>query len=217
MIKTVLFDLDGTIIDTNELIIQSFIHALWDQNRLLLTREQIIPHMGKTLVNQLKSLSGQEDVEVLVDVYRAYNLRMHDEMVCAFPYVREVIEQLHQCGIHMGIVTTKMRKTADMGMHLCGLDKYIKAVITLDDVIHPKPHPEPVEKAVKLLGADIHQTLMLGDSPYDIEAANRAGVISAGVSWSLKGEEALKPYHPDYMISDMRELLQIVGVERDIQ
>lgn len=217
MINTVLFDLDGTILDTNELIIQSFIHVIKDQTKVLITREQIIPHMGNTLTKQLQALSGLDDVTDLTVGYRAYNMRMHDEMVCAFPHVREVIDQLAHRGVKMGIVTTKMRKTANMGLRLCGLDKYMKAVITLDDVTNAKPHPEPVERAVRLLGADVHQTLMLGDSPYDIESANRAGVISAGVSWSLKGAVFLKSYHPDYMISDMRELLQLVGVERDIQ
>lgn len=91
MINTVLFDLDGTILNTNELIIQSFIHVIKDQTKVLITREQIIPHMGNTLTKQLQALSGLDDVTDLTAGYRAYNMRMHDEMVCAFPYGKSVV------------------------------------------------------------------------------------------------------------------------------
>lgn len=213
MMKTVLFDLDGTIIDTNELIIQSFLHVLQGQTPGFLTREHIIPHMGKPLEDQIRSFSGRDQVDDLITAYREYNMKRHDELVREFPYVREVLAMLHQHGIHMGIVTTKMRNTTAMGLKLCGLDKYMEAIVTLEDVKHPKPHPEPVLRAMGLLQAKPDTTIMVGDSPYDIEAANQAGVISVGVAWSLKGANHLRQFRPAHIIHDMRELIKIVGIE----
>jgi len=86
MIRTVLFDLDGTILDTNELIIQSFLHALEGVTPEPVTREQIISNMGGALVDQMKFFSGREDVDDLVQKYRAYNISKHDELVKGFPY-----------------------------------------------------------------------------------------------------------------------------------
>jgi pyrophosphatase PpaX len=135
-------------------------------------------------------------------------LKHHDALAGDFPYVKEVIETLHQQGIKMGIVTTKMRKTTMMGLERMGIASYMDAIVTIDDVDHPKPHPEPVLKAVSMIGADPKTTLMVGDSSADIEAANAAGVTSVGVAWSLKGEAVLKQYHPKHIIYDMRDLLQ---------
>ena len=112
--KTVLFDLDGTIMDTNELIIQSFLHALKGIVPADFGREHIIPSMGLPLTDQMKQFSGIEEVTQLVAAYREVNLRLHDDYVSAFPYVQEVMARLHAEGIQIGIVTTKMRLTTSV-------------------------------------------------------------------------------------------------------
>ncbi len=213
---TVLFDLDGTILDTNELILRSFLQALQECGFGHLTREDIIPHMGQPLDEQLSRLSGLTDVEELRARYRAANWSMHDKLVTAFPYVHEVVEELDRLGIAMGVVTTKIRRTTDMGLELTGLAKYMKTLVTLDDVTKPKPDPQPVQLALERLGADPKRTLMVGDSSADILSANGAGVPSVAVTWTLKGIEALIPYGPRYVISDMRELLDLIGVQKRV-
>ncbi|WP_010273032.1 pyrophosphatase PpaX [Paenibacillus senegalensis] len=212
-LQTLLFDLDGTILDTNELIISSFLHALDGQTRQeRLTRDEIIPHMGRPLIDQLRQFSGREDVEELVQAYFEFNLREHDAMAAAFPHVTEVISRIGDSGIKLGVVTTKRRETALMGIKLLGLASYIKVLISIDDVTEPKPSPEGVLKAIDLLQADPQTTMMIGDSQYDIQAGQRAGVHTAGVAWSIKGEQHLAQFKPDYMLHDMRELLQLTGV-----
>ncbi|OAB42178.1 pyrophosphatase PpaX [Paenibacillus glacialis] len=213
MIDTILFDLDGTIIDTNELIIKSFIHVLEDHTQAPFTREQIIPKMGLTLEQQMQIFSGVEDVTHFVQAYRTYNDVVHDEMVQPFPQVLEVIEALHHKGIAMGVVTTKNRPGTLKVLEMFGLMKYMKSIVTVIDVEYPKPHPEPVLKALKELGSDPRKTLMVGDSPVDIQAANAAGVWSAGVSWSLKGEEVLREYNPNYILHSMNDLYPLVEQE----
>ncbi|NEZ44596.1 pyrophosphatase PpaX [Paenibacillus alvei] len=214
MIRTVLFDLDGTIIDTNELIIETFLHVLRDKTPSPFTREHIIPSMGLTLEEQIRIFTGQDQVDELVAAYREYNVTRHDELVREFPYVKEVMAELHASGIQLGVVTTKMRATTERALRMFVLIDYLSTIVTVQDVTHPKPHPEPVLRAVEALKADPVQTIMVGDSPADIQAANAAGVVSCGVAWSLKGEAVLRQYEPRHIIHDMRDLYALVGLER---
>lgn len=214
MIRTVLFDLDGTIIDTNELIIETFLHVLRDKTPSPFTREHIIPSMGLTLEEQIRIFTGQDQVDELVAAYREYNVTRHDELVREFPYVKEVMANLHASGIQLGVVTTKMRATTERALRMFGLIDYLSTIVTVQDVDHPKPHPEPVLRAVKALQANPAETIMVGDSPADILSANAAGVISCGVAWSLKGEAVLRQYEPRHIIHDMRDLYALVGLER---
>lgn len=211
--NAVLFDLDGTIIDTNELIIQSFIHALRGTVPETFGRDQIIPYMGQTLKDQLRLFSGQDDVTALTTAYREYNQRMHDEMVSLFPDVAETAAELKRHGIKLGVVTTKMRQTTEMGLRLFGLFELMDVIVTLDDVEHAKPHPEPVLKAMAAIGSDPGRTLMVGDSTVDIESAARAGAIPVGVAWSLKGEAVLRDAGASHVIERMDELLTLCGIE----
>lgn len=211
MIKTILFDLDGTIINTNELILASFFHALEGVSEQPVTREQIIPYFGEPLGKQMKLFSGLEQVDHLVDKYREFNMAKHDEMTTEFPYVKEVLDQLHNEGIRMGVVTTKMRDTAVKGLKLFDLEQYMQVVVTLDDVTKAKPDPEGIKLAMRKLDADPDSTLMVGDSQYDIQAAQNAGIRAAGVAWSIKGKEFLNRFEPDYMLDDIRDLLELTA------
>ncbi|WP_151737745.1 pyrophosphatase PpaX [Paenibacillus tengchongensis] len=211
MIECVLFDLDGTIVNTNELILSSFMHALQENNLPLMTREEMIPHMGTTLHQQLSAFSGLIDTAVLERSYRSYNNTHHDELVAAFPHVNETMQQLQQRGIRMGIVTTKIRPSTMKTLEMFDMLQYMDTIVTVNDVTHPKPHPEPVLTAVQALGVRPERTLMVGDSPVDIQSAKAAGVLAAGVAWSLKGEETLRQYGPDFIIHDMTDLLEMLG------
>lgn len=215
MMECVLFDLDGTIVNTNELIINSFMHTLKENDLPSLTREQIIPLMGTTLQQQLSAFSGLEakDISLLERSYRSYNNAHHDELVQAFPYVNETMEELQRRGIKLGVVTTKIRPNTLKSLEQFDLLKYMDTIVTVNDVTHPKPHPEPVLTAVANLGVDPSRTLMVGDSAVDIQSAKAAGVRVAGVAWSLKGEDVLWTYEPDYMIHEMKDLYTIVEQE----
>jgi pyrophosphatase PpaX len=206
----VLYDLDGTLLDTNELIIRSFEHTYEKHLSGEYTREEhILPYMGEPLYAQMERFAPGRSEE-LVKTYRAFNIDQHDALVTAFPQVIDVLRELHEAGVKQAIVTSKMRLTTEMGLALTGLSPYLDAVITVDDCEHHKPHPEPVQKAMALLGADPQSTLMVGDSPYDIGAGQAAGVATAGVKWSLRGEAGLQSHAPDYLVEDMLELRQLI-------
>ncbi|MNI70094.1 Pyrophosphatase PpaX [compost metagenome] len=161
----------------------------------------------------MRTFSGREDVTELIKDYRTYNNAQHDAMVREFPHVNDVIRTLHEQGIRLGVVTTKIRPTAIRALEMFGLLKYMDTIVTVLDVENPKPHPEPVLTAVSQLKADPQCTLMVGDSPADIQSANAAGVKSAAVAWSLKGTEALSKYNPDYILQDMTDIYSVLGWE----
>lgn len=212
-ITTVLFDLDGTIIDTNELIIESFLHALKGYVPEGFNREHIIPSMGQPLAVQMQQFSGLEDVTALTQTYREYNLLRHDEMVTLFSGVAEVVGRLHEAGIRLGIVTTKMRQSTIRALELLGIYSYMETIVTLDDVEHAKPHPEPVAKAIEALSANPSETIMVGDSSVDMKSAIAAGAIPIGVAWSLKGANHLHEAGAAHVIHEMHELLPLCGIE----
>jgi len=211
-IEAVLFDLDGTIIDTNELIIESFLHALKGIVPESFGRTHIIPSMGEPLTKQLQQFSGRQDVEELTRLYREYNHMRHDEMVSLFPGVAEAILALHQAGIKIGIVTTKMRASSIRALELLGVYKYVDTLVGLDDVEHAKPHPEPVAKAIAALQVDAAATFMVGDSSVDMQSAVAAGAVPIGVAWSLKGTDLLSEYGAEHILHDMNELLTLCGI-----
>ncbi|MUK89101.1 pyrophosphatase PpaX [Ornithinibacillus sp. L9] len=207
-IRTILFDLDGTLIDTNELIMQSFMHTFKQYGRDY-TREELLAFNGPPLRETFEKID-ENLVEEMIETYREHNLFHHDYYVKPFPNVVETINELKDHGIALGIVTTKMDKSVQMGLKIAGLEGYFQSVVTLDDVTHAKPHPEPVFKGINELKADPKTTLMVGDNSHDIESGHHAGVRTAGVAWSHKGKDFLEKYNPTYMLEDMKDLLKII-------
>lgn len=209
-IRTILFDLDGTLIDSNQLIFTSFKHT-FDHYKLDFTDEEILEFNGPALIETFTKIDPIRATE-MVATYRKHNHEVHDEYVTIFPNVIETLEQLQEKDVKLGIVTTKMSEGVKLGMQLTGIEKYFDSIVTLSDVTHAKPHPEPVLKAMHELGGDPETTIMVGDNSHDIEAGKNAGVKTAGVAWSLKGKERLLSYEPNYMLDDMKDILQLLEV-----
>ncbi|RZT21692.1 MULTISPECIES: pyrophosphatase PpaX [Fictibacillus] len=207
---TILFDLDGTLINTNELIIASFLYTLDKYFPEQYNREHILPLMGTPLVETME-LFDKERVQDLVQTYREHNIAHHDELVTEFKGVFETVEELYKKGYKLGIVTTKMRNTVKMGLKLTGLDQFFQTVVTLDDVEKAKPDPEPVQKALALLQSTPDRAIMVGDSKYDILAGQNAGTQTAGVAWTIRGNDYLQQFNPDYMLNEMTDLLDVLG------
>lgn len=209
-IHTILFDLDGTLIDTNELIIASFLYT-FEHFQLPITREETLSFIGPSLKDTFDKVDPARSEE-MIQVYRDHNLHHHDNYVEAYPHVVETLKRLKETNIKLGIVTTKMRPGVNMGLKLVGLEELFDTVITLGEVTHAKPHPEPIIKAMNELDANVSSTLMVGDNSHDIESGQNAGVRTAGVAWSIKGRETLAKLNPTFMLEDIRDLYTIVGV-----
>ncbi|MCM3113063.1 pyrophosphatase PpaX [Lederbergia lenta] len=210
-ITTLLFDLDGTLIDTNELIISSFLHTLEIFQPGLYKREDVLPFLGPTLTETFVGIDPH-NAEAMTKEYRKFNLEQHDLLVKEFEGVFETIRTLYENKYKLAIVSTKVRATVIKGLALTNLDQFFDVIISLDEVKHAKPNPEPLEKALKLLDSKPKETMMIGDNYHDILGGKNAGTYTCGVSWSIKGRSYLEQYDPDYMLDTMADLLDIVGV-----
>jgi pyrophosphatase PpaX len=210
-INTVLFDLDGTLIDTNELIISSFLHTLEKYYPGQYKRENVIPFMGPTLEETFEGIN-KELAQEMIKTYREFNISNHDLFVKEFDGVYETVRVLKENGFKLGIVTTKRLDVALKGIKLTKLDEIFEIVVALEHVKKPKPDPEPILLALEQLQSVPEEALMVGDNHHDILGGKNAGTKTAGVAWSLKGKDYLKQFEPDYMLENMTDLLSILGV-----
>ncbi|MEO2077793.1 MAG: pyrophosphatase PpaX [Bacillus sp. (in: firmicutes)] len=209
-ITTVLFDLDGTLIDTNELIITTYLHTLEKYFPSKYQREDVLPFLGPTL-HEVFGNMDPDRVEEMVSEYRAFNIANHDELVKEFVGVLETVKTLKERGYKLGIVTTKRHDVSLKGLRLMKLEDYFEVIVAYDHVEKVKPDPEPIFKALEQLGSTPEEAIMVGDNFHDILAGKNAGTATAGVAWSIKGREYVAKYEPDYMLENMKDLLTILG------
>jgi pyrophosphatase PpaX len=207
---TVLFDLDGTLVDSGAIILASFKHAA----RTVLARdveeEQIAALVGgSNLHDQMRVLSPAH-VDELVRVYREHNRPLHDELE-AFEGVEGLMETLSAQSRKLGIVTAKGRQTVDLAFAVLSLERYFDAVVTADMTDRHKPDPAPVLKALELLESEPADAAFVGDSPYDIAAGKAAGVFTVAVSWGkIHPEERLLEAGADVLVHSPKELLDVL-------
>ncbi len=207
---TVLFDFDGTIVDSGAMILSSFRHA----TRTVLARE--IPDAelaaavgGSTIFEQMRSFD-RDRVDELVEAYRAHNTPLHDELR-AFHGMEELLGRLRDKGHRLGIVTAKRRRTIDLAFAVLDLERFFDALVTADSTARHKPDPEPVREALRLLGSAPGEAAFVGDSPFDMAAGSAAGVFTVGVSWGgLHAEEALRAAGADAIVHTQEELLRVL-------
>lgn len=211
-ITTLLFDLDGTLINTNELIIASFLHTLNYYYPNKYERNDVIPYIGPPLTETFSKINPAR-VEEMVHRYRAHNQQHHDTLVEEYEGVYEAIVALKKAGFKLGIVTSKIREMCHRGMKLGRLEGLFDTVIAIDDVTLAKPNPEPIFKALEQLHSTPAETMMVGDNYHDILAGKNAGTLTVGVAWTMQGEQYLQSFGPDYMVNDMRDLLRILRIE----
>jgi pyrophosphatase PpaX len=210
-LRTFLFDLDGTLIDSIRLILDSFRHTLAAHGLPPRSDDQWLAGVGTPLTAQFaewKDAAGT--MEALIETYRDYNLANHDRTVRGYPGVAEAVRAIRSTGRSTGLVTSKNRRGALRGLRLVGLEDAMDVLVCADDVVNPKPHPEPVAKAVRLLGADPTTTVYAGDSIHDLHSGRGAGVWTAAVLWGPFSRRQLEPAEPDFWLERPEELLSLL-------
>lgn len=208
-LDTILFDLDGTLINTIDLIVASFEHTLEAYFPGEYSKSDIPAFIGPPLSETFERINP-DHVEEMIAVYRKFNHANHDSLVTEYEGVIETLDQLAARGFAMAIVTTKRRDTALKGLELMGMAEYFPVVISLDEVTKYKPDPEPLMLALEQLGRQPEQALMVGDSEHDILGGKNTGTLTAGVSWSIKGRDHLQTYEPDVMLEKMTDLIDYI-------
>jgi pyrophosphatase PpaX len=210
-LQTILFDLDGTLIDSVRLILDSYHHTLSQHGLPPRSDDDWLKGVGTPLHVQFAEWRDlPEQLEAMIATYREYNLKHHDRMVTIYPGVVEAVREIKSSGCQTGLVTSKNRQGAIRGLKLVGLEALMDVLVCADEVSNPKPHPEPIEKAVELLGADPRTTVYVGDSIHDMQAGRAAGVRTAAALWGPFGRNHLESADPDYWLDTPADLVQLV-------
>jgi pyrophosphatase PpaX len=207
----VLFDLDGTVIDSGPMILASMQHAA----KTVLGKDIPEPVLaaavgGPGLTAQMRALDPAR-VDELVEAYRLHNEPLHDELE-AFWEVAEVLPRLRQEGRRLGIVTAKRHATVQLAFdRLPELQENFDVVIAAEDTERHKPDPAPIFAALDRLDAEAEEAAYVGDSPFDIRAAKAAGVHAIAVTWGgIHPSERLQQEEPDVLVEHAEELLGVL-------
>lgn len=199
-IFAVLFDLDGTLIDTLSLILESFRVSLGELG-LSASENEILETIGLPLREVCFHFAGDRGEE-LFRCYVEYQDAIHDAYIKEYPGTTSMLEYLKSQGLLIGIVTSKRRVMAERGLKVAGLDRFVDTMVTFDDTTAHKPDPEPVLTALSLLRVPAQKALFVGDSPYDIRCGKKAGTATAGVTWGVSSREDLEKENPDLILQD---------------
>lgn len=195
--KGVLFDLDGTLLDTYKLLVRSFHHAVQDVLGHDESMERFDATIGRPLAQQMSEYSDDSRVvERLLASYRAYNQLIERESIREFPGIYDALAQLQQAGWLMGVVTSKLHEPASRNLDIFGLNSFFDCIVGADDVRRPKPDAEPIVVGAHALGLQPHECFYVGDSPYDMQAGNAAGSMTVAVAWGQHPMDALREQNP---------------------
>ena len=206
----VLFDLDGTLIDSIGLIVDSFHHTT-DTFGLPRQRDEVwLAGIGTLLRSALAPWARDEAMlDALVATYRAYNIEHHDARVRAYPGAREAVLELLAAGVRLAVVTSKNRQGTERGLRAAGLSGVFEVLVSSDDVTHHKPHREPVDRAVSLLAADRAATLFVGDSVHDMHAGRAAEVRTGAALWGPFPRADLERGEPTHWLASPRDVVAL--------
>lgn len=217
-ITTVLFDYDGTLMDTNEIIMESWQHTFRTLTGKEGDRKRILESFGEPLRTTMVKFFPDHDVDEAVELYRSYQVSFYKKRIQMFPGTPELIDGLKERGFRLAIVTSRLRPTTMEGLEKYGLTDRFDYVVTADDTDKHKPDPEPVRIALDKLGSRPEEALMVGDSMFDIGCGNNAGVRTVLVNWAVAAgaQQALNDYLPDYSISSPEELFGVIeSIEKE--
>jgi pyrophosphatase PpaX len=208
---TVLFDLDGTLLDSIRLILECYRHTFAVHGMPARPEEELLRGIGTPLRAQLAACSDDPRVvESMVATYRAWNHDKHDSSVAPYAGVVGCVRALDRAGVRLGIVTSKARPGALQGLSLMGLSALFPVLVCGEDVTNAKPHREPVDRALFLLNARSDEALFVGDSLHDMHAGRSAEVETGAALWGPFTREELSPSEPTHWLESPEDILALV-------
>jgi HAD superfamily hydrolase (TIGR01549 family) len=201
-----IFDLDGTLIDTKEEIFETFNQA-FNNLGLKLDRDKLDKYVGLPLEELLEALLGRYDKRVEEEIRSIYYSE-RPRKIRVFPGMEEIIKSN---GFKKAILTSKRKRAAFYDLSYLGIQDYFHIVIGADDLNRKKPDGEGIKKIMSLADCvDVEKVYMIGDTEMDILAAKNAGVKSVAVTWGFRDEDFLKNYEPDYIMHTPQELKRFI-------
>ncbi|MHB9026549.1 MAG: HAD-IA family hydrolase [Armatimonadota bacterium] len=208
-----LFDLDGTIANTNEIILRTLSDTLEHVSGRRWPFALLMPNWGMRLRDQMQLLYPEIDLERAVPFYRRRYAELHEMLLAEFPGVHPVLKTLEAQNYALGVVTSKKRDGARKTLCGLGYEQLFQIVVVEEDTKRHKPSPEPIILALERLQAQAAQTIYIGDNPDDIHAARAAGVGAVAVGWALRRREELQAASPNAIIDTPADLLSLLGIE----
>jgi pyrophosphatase PpaX len=226
-LSAALFDFDGTLVDTTELIYESLKHATRDVLGDSPPREVLMRGVGTPLPRQMEVLVADRDgldaeertrlARELLESYRHHNEAKHEDLIRDFPGVGEALARLRASGTKIAVVTSKRRRSVEMALaSFPELREVTDRFVTMEDTNEHKPHPEPLLKGLELVGeVPREEAAYVGDSPHDVQAARAAGLTSVAVSWGAFTEEDLRAANPDHLVGDLDAAVDVLLAMRE--
>ena len=212
MLSAALFDFDGTLVDTTEMIHQGMRHAASTVlGREDIPRETLLANVGQPLPRQMELIDAGR-AELLLRAYRRHHEENHDALIKEFPNIEKSLSRLRSAGVKVAVVTSKRQASVEMALkNFPGLRNVVDRFVTLEDTTEHKPHPEPLLKGLELLGGiPKDEGAYVGDSPFDVEAARAAGLTSVAVSWGAFSEDRLREAEPDHLVPDIASAVDVL-------
>ena len=201
----IIFDIDGTLTATNDLIYATFNHVTQKYLNRTYTPKEITSFFGPTEAVIIKELMGDKYEEAMKDYYDFYESN-HKQMVHAYNGIVELVKELHKNNIRLSIYTGKGRRSSEITLKQIGLYDYFDMIITGDDIEDHKPSPEGVEKFLKKFNLPRDKVLMIGDAPADVKAARATGIKIASVLWDSYAKDKVLEMKSDYYFNTVDEL-----------
>jgi pyrophosphatase PpaX len=204
----VLFDLDGTVIDSGDIILASMRHAAKEVLGVEPADEELMAAVGGPGLEAQMHALAPDRVDELVTVYRAHNEPLHEGLVCCAG-IDDVLVRLRDEGRRLGIVSAKRRKTVELAFAQIPIAHLFETVVGGDETKRHKPDPEPLLLALERMGAKPAEAAYVGDAPFDVKAAKAGGLYSVAVTWGgIHSRERLEPEAPDALVDTAEELLE---------
>ena len=206
----VLFDLDGTVIDSGAIILASMRHAAKEVLGAEPPDELLMAAVGGPGLEAQMHALAPDRVEELVTVYRAHNEPLHDELLCCAG-VEDVLVRLKEEGRRLGLVTAKRRATVELAFNALPLRHFFETVVGGDETRGHKPDPEPLLLAAERLDVQPRDCAYVGDSPFDIRAAKAADMFAVAVTWGgIHDRVKLEAEEPDAIVDNAEDLYGVL-------
>ncbi|MEK7450986.1 MAG: HAD-IA family hydrolase [Patescibacteria group bacterium] len=208
-LEAVLFDVDGTLLNTKEFIYQAYEHTFKSHNLPSVPREELDGVMGKLLEDCYKHfVPSSQDLMILCETHRTFQTKnLH--LSVPFPNTKDTLNKIKKAEIKIAAITSRSQRTSTHNLELAGIKDRIDVVISAEDVTRIKPHPEPLLKALKQLGVKPEKAVMVGDTDADILAGKNAKTKTIGVTYGFHGKRIVES-NPDYVVDDIAEIIPII-------
>lgn len=209
-LKCVLFDNDGTLVDTQDIILASFHHTLQSCLGKDWPDEEILKLVGIPLSDQLPHFTDDKSkIEEMLVVYRAHNKSIHDTGIKPYPNCREALLKMKEAGLILGVTTSKKKDMCVRGLEFLNIRDVMQIVVGCDETEKHKPDPDPLLYTAKELGLQPSECAYVGDAPFDVRSANSAGFTSIAEDWGMFKASDLNPYDPDYICHGWLEVADL--------